>query len=117
MMVKLGILPSFPFDQSNISGSLQSGIRLVSGTSDSNVQSSVTNIMQLVTKTTESMPHGPSKDGSSNVVPKQESFSLKGTPSEASIGSRSEMVIRSFLQSPILKTDETGHNDMVCATK
>ncbi|XXG43749.1 hypothetical protein AAC387_Pa01g3717 [Persea americana] len=112
MMVKLGILPSFPFDQSNIPGSLQSGVRLISGTSDSNLQSSVTNIMQLVTKTAESMPHGPSKDGSSNVVPKQESFSLKGTPSEASVGSRSEMVIRSFLQSPILKTDETEHNDM-----
>ncbi|XP_077247250.1 dynamin isoform X2 [Tasmannia lanceolata] len=91
MMMKLGIVPGLSGVQSVIPGSLQGGLQMI--TSERNVQTQIGNILQLGSKTTES--------------------ASKMVPSGTAIGSRSEKVISSFLQNPILKIkEETERNEL-----
>ncbi|KAF6152971.1 hypothetical protein GIB67_021576 [Kingdonia uniflora] len=89
LMVKFGTVPGLSVGQDMLPQSLQNRISTMSGTF---LQNPTKNIFQLISKTPES--------------------TSKETPLEASHGSRSEKVIKSFLHNPILKNEETEINEL-----
>ena len=104
-MMKFGIVPNLSHYQGLIQASLQSGMM------PSN-QNPMGSIMQLATKvpdpTSQSFPAG------GNLSPGSETFASKNPSLGPSYGSRTEEVISSFLQSPLLKDENSGLNEMVC---
>lgn len=114
MTTKLGIAPGISDSGSSVPGFLQSSMQISGGNSVGNVQRPVGNIMQSASKTTESTLLDQKRDGSLHTHSKHESLASNGTP-DVALGSHSEKVISSFLQNPILKTEDTELGDMVCA--
>ena len=88
MMVKFGIAPELPIGQGALSSSLQGGMSMMS---NSSVQNPMGSIMQLATKLPDQTSEG--------VL----GFGNKSTSVDTAVGSRTEKVLSSFLQNPILK--------------
>ncbi|KAF8412458.1 hypothetical protein HHK36_000422 [Tetracentron sinense] len=86
MMMKFGIVPGI--NQSILPGSLQSSMSKINETS---MQNPIGNLMQLASRTPEHASQGPL---------------------DTSLHSRSEKVISSFLQNPVLKGEDVELNDM-----
>ncbi|PSR93482.1 Cytospin-B like [Actinidia chinensis var. chinensis] len=103
MMMKFGIVPNLSLDHGLIPASLQSGMM------PSN-QNPTGSILQLATKvpdpTSQSFPAGGNSTAGSF-----ETFGSK-KPSLPSYGSRTEEVINSFLQSPLLKDENSELNEL-----
>ncbi|PSR93472.1 Cytospin-B like [Actinidia chinensis var. chinensis] len=99
MMMKFGISPTLSLDKGLIPASLQSGM-MPSNQNPTGI------IKQLATKvpdpTSQSFPAGSS-----------ETFASKNPSLSPSYGSRTEEVINSFLQSPLLKDENSKLNELV----
>ncbi|GFZ15372.1 hypothetical protein Acr_24g0015620 [Actinidia rufa] len=99
MMMKFGISPTLSLDKGLIPASLQSGM-MPSNQNPTGI------IKQLATKvpdpTSQSFPAGSS-----------ETFASKNPSLSPSYGSRTEEVISSFLQSPLLKDENSELNELV----
>lgn len=110
MMLKFGIAPNLPIGQGALPVSLQGGMSMMNQSLGQNPMGS---IMQLGTKgpedTRQGLP-GYENIGSGSTY---ESFASKGTPTDSSFSSRTEKVISSFLQNPVLKGEDTELNNLV----
>lgn len=110
--MKFGIAPKLPIGHDAISSSFQSGMGMMSG---SPVQNPTGSIQQLATKLPE---HYPSKGvpgfGNKTIGSNHETFVPKNTSVDSPFASRTEQVISSFLQNPILKGEEREPNEVVC---
>lgn len=111
MMMKFGIVPNLSIGQGMLPASLQSGVKtMINKDPSSNQQSSVGSLMQLTTKA----PDSTSQDGNTNTVSALETFSSKSAPLNTSYGSsRTEKVLSSFLQNPVLKGEGSEVNELV----
>ncbi|CAH2075680.1 unnamed protein product [Thlaspi arvense] len=107
MMMKFGLSPKLSLDQGLIPSSLQSGM-------SSSSQNPVGSIMQLATKIPDQTSQGLSTDEKPSISSAYESFASQRPSVDASYGSRTEKVIGSFLQNPVLKEEESGLNESVC---
>ncbi|XAR70524.1 hypothetical protein NMG60_11027400 [Bertholletia excelsa] len=104
MMMKFGLSPKLSLDQGLIPSSLQSGM-------SSSSQNPVGSIMQLATKIPDQTSQGLSTDEKPSISSAYESFASQRPSVDASYGSRTEKVIGSFLQNPVLKEEESGLNE------
>lgn len=105
IMMNLGITPSLSSVQSVIPGPLPSSISMLSGTSGRNLQTSTGTVLDLASKTAGSTFQYSTSYESFNQNP-TENYESKETPSEISLGTRSEKVINTFLQNPPFKNEE-----------
>ncbi|KAG6780685.1 hypothetical protein POTOM_013553 [Populus tomentosa] len=107
MMTKLGIAPNLSIGQGALPMSLQSGVSMLT---ESSIQNPLGNITQLARK----LPDQTSQSlfGYGNVSSHSSSESSTSKGSDTSFGSRTEKVISSFLQNPILKEDGTDINEL-----
>lgn len=103
MMIKLGIAPNLSIGQGALPMSLQSGVSMLT---ESSIQNPLGNITQLARK----LPDQTSQSLYVSSHSSSESSTSKG--SDTSFGSRTEKVISSFLQNPILKEDGTDINEL-----
>lgn len=103
MMTKLGIAPNLSIGQGALPMSLQSGVSMLT---ESSIQNPLGNITQLARK----LPDQTSQSLYVSSHSSSESSTSKG--SDTSFGSRTEKVISSFLQNPILKEDGTDINEL-----
>lgn len=103
MMIKLGIAPNLSIGQGALPMSLQSGMSMLT---ESSIQNPLGNITQLARK----LPDQTSQSLYVSSHSSSESSTSKG--SDTSFGSRTEKVISSFLQNPILKEDGTDINEL-----
>lgn len=108
MMTKFGVFPNLSISQGALPSSLQRGVSLVTEPSSQNKLGSIT---QLATK----LPDQTSQSllGYGNTG----NFTSKTTPADTSFGSRTEKVLSSFLQNPILKGDDTDLIEEVCTVQ
>ncbi|KAB1216021.1 hypothetical protein CJ030_MR4G008905 [Morella rubra] len=109
MMLKFGVAPNLPIGQGVLPASMQSGISMMNQSIN---QNPVGSIMELGTKlpgdTSQGLPgYGNISSGST-----YENFASQGTPTDAPFG-RTERVIHSFLQNPVLEGEGTKLNGMV----
>ncbi|XP_031398739.1 uncharacterized protein LOC116209277 isoform X2 [Punica granatum] len=109
MMSKFGMGPNLPIGPGALPGSLQGGMSMISGPLS---QSPMGNMMQLGTKsldnTSQTLP-GYGNMGFSSY----QSIASSSSP-DLSVESRTEKVLSSFLQNPVLKQeDDTKLNDLV----
>jgi hypothetical protein len=121
MMLKFGIAPNLPIGQGALPASLQSGMSMMnqsslqSGMSMMNQslnQNPMGSIMQLGTKLSEDTSQGLPGYGNIGSGSTYENFASKGTAIDSPFGSRTEKVLSSFLQNPVLKGEDT-ENDLV----
>lgn len=107
MMTKLGIAPNLSIGQGALPMSLQSGVSMLT---ESSIQNPLGNITQLARK----LPDQTSQSlyGYGNVSSHSSSESSTSKGSDTSFGSRTEKVISSFLQNPILKEDGADINEL-----
>ncbi|KAK8481624.1 hypothetical protein V6N12_032754 [Hibiscus sabdariffa] len=108
LMNKFGIAPNFPFAEGSFPESFQSGLTT---TNEPSVQGLHGNLKQLVSKPPLSTSQGLSQPVNMSRGSANEKFSSE-TLNETSFGSRTEKVLNSFLQSPLLKEDETSLSDL-----
>lgn len=110
MMMKFGIIPNLSIGQGMLPASLQSGVKTMINNEPSHQQSPIGSLMQLTTKA----PDPTSQDGHTNTVSALETFSSKSAPLNTSYGgSRTEKVLSSFLQNPVLKGEGSEVNELV----
>ncbi|KAJ4956342.1 hypothetical protein NE237_013125 [Protea cynaroides] len=109
LMMQFGIVPGLQVDQNMVPGSLQRSLGMMNETSP---QNPIGNIMQSASKTLEHTSQGLSREGTLNMGSKNESFTSKGASVDTILGSRSEKVVSSFLQNPILKDEDVELNDL-----
>ncbi|XP_015867083.3 uncharacterized protein LOC107404625 [Ziziphus jujuba] len=109
MMMKVGIVPNLPIDQGAISSSLQGGMNIINASSTQNPMGS---IMQLATKQTDDTSQGMLGHGNKTTGSVHETFMSKNTSADSTFGSRTEKVINSFLQNPVLKREENETNEV-----
>ncbi|XP_040987219.1 uncharacterized protein LOC121235065 isoform X1 [Juglans microcarpa x Juglans regia] len=109
MVLKFGIAPNLSIGQGALPVSLQGGMSMMNQSLGQNPMGS---IMQLGAKgpedTRQGLP-GYENIGSGSTY---ESFASKGTPTDSSFSSRTEKVISSFLQNPVLKGEDTELNNL-----
>ncbi|KAL4325481.1 hypothetical protein GQ457_11G022000 [Hibiscus cannabinus] len=108
LMNKFGIAPNFPFAEGSFPESFQSGLTT---TNEPSVQGLHGNLKQLVSNPPLSTSQGLSHPVNMSRGSANEKFSSE-TLNETSFGSRTEKVLNSFLQSPLLKEDETSLSDL-----
>lgn len=97
VMTKFGIAPNLSTGgQGILPPSLQSGMSMMNGPANQNPTG---NMMQLAAKA----PQGFPANGNLNVTSTYETFASKGGTVEASFGSRTEKVLSSFMQNPVMK--------------
>lgn len=107
VMTKFGIAPNLSTGgQGILPPSLQSGMSMMNGPANQNPTG---NMMQLAAKA----PQGFPANGNLNVTSTYETFASKGGTVEASFGSRTEKVLSSFMQNPVMKGG-TDLNEEVC---
>lgn len=111
MMTKFGIAPDSPILQGAIPSSLQSGIGI---TNDSSSQNSVGNNMQMAMKPPDYTSQGLPGHGNKGTHSTYENFASTSSTVDTPFGSRTEKVLSSFLQSPVLKGEESDLNVVVC---
>lgn len=111
MMTKFGIAPNLPILQGAIPSSLQSGIGIMN---DSSSQNSVGNITQMATNPPDYTSQGLPGYGNKVAHSTYENFTSTSSPVDKPFGSRTEKVLSSFLQSPVLKGEESDLNEVVC---
>ncbi|XP_022737942.1 uncharacterized protein LOC111290750 isoform X2 [Durio zibethinus] len=108
LMMKFGRAPNLPFSEGAFPVSFQSGL---TATNEPSMRSPLGNMEQIVSKladpTSQVLP-GPGNKSRGSAY---EKFSSK-SPTETSFGSRTEKVLNSFLQHPVLKEDETSLNEL-----
>ncbi|PRQ18354.1 hypothetical protein RchiOBHm_Chr7g0205091 [Rosa chinensis] len=104
MMTKFGIAPNSPILQGAVPSSLQSGIGIMN---DSSSQNSVGNIMQMATKPPDYATQGLPGYGNKGTGSTYDNFPSTSSPVDTPFGSRTEKVLSSFLQSPVLKGEES----------
>ncbi|XWS49157.1 hypothetical protein CRYUN_Cryun13aG0139600 [Craigia yunnanensis] len=109
LMLKFGMAPNLPFSEARgFPESFQSGL---TATNEPSIQSSLGNMKQMLSKlpdpTSQSL-HGPGNMSRGSAYEKISSKS----PTESSYGSRTEKVLNSFLQNPVLKEDEISLNEL-----
>lgn len=109
MMLKFGISPSLPVGQGALPVSFQSGMSMMNQSLNQNPMES---IMQLGTKLPEDTSQGLPGYGNIGSGSTYENFASKGTPIDSPFGSRTEKVISSFLQNPVLEGEGTELNDL-----
>ncbi|EOY24214.1 Dynamin-like 120 kDa protein, putative isoform 1 [Theobroma cacao] len=109
LMMKFGMAPKLPFSEGSFPVSFQSSLTT---RNEPYIQSPLGNMKQMVTKlpdpTSQGLP-GPANVGRDSAY---EKLSSK-YPTETSYGSRTEKVLSSFLQNPVLKEDKTSLNELV----
>ncbi|KAL6985896.1 hypothetical protein U1Q18_019269 [Sarracenia purpurea var. burkii] len=106
MMMKFGIVPNLPLDQTlNIPASLKRGMMLSN-------QDPMGSIMQLATKPTVRTSCILPTDGNSNAG-SSETLVPKTLSINPPYGSRTEEVLGSFLQNPLLKDEDSEQNELV----
>ncbi|CAK7356288.1 unnamed protein product [Dovyalis caffra] len=110
MMTKLGLAPNLSIGQGALPMSLQSGMSMAN---DSSVQNPLGSIAQLATKFPDQTSQGLYGYGNVSSLSSDESSTSKGSLLDNSFGSRTEKVISSFLQNPILKDDGTNINEVM----
>ncbi|KAL6183488.1 hypothetical protein ACLB2K_044899 [Fragaria x ananassa] len=104
MMTKFGISPNLPILQGAIPSSLQSGIGVMN---DSSSQNPVGNIMQMATKPADYATQGLPGYGNKGTGSTYDNFTSTSSPVDTPLGSRTEKVLSSFLQSPVLKGEDS----------
>lgn len=109
MMTKFGIAPNLPILQGAIPSSLQSGIGIMN---DSSSQNSVGNITQMATNPPDYTSQGLPGYGNKVAHSTYENFTSTSSPVDKPFGSRTEKVLSSFLQSPVLKGEESDLNEV-----
>ncbi|CAK7356290.1 unnamed protein product [Dovyalis caffra] len=109
MMTKLGLAPNLSIGQGALPMSLQSGMSMAN---ESSVQNPLGSIAQLATKFPDQTSQGLYGYGNVSSHSSDESSTSKGSLLDNSFGSRTEKVISSFLQNPILKDDGTNINEV-----
>lgn len=121
MMLKFGIAPTLPIGQGALAASSQSGMSMMNQTSlqsgmsmlnQSLNQNPMGSIMQLGTKLSEDTSQGLPGYGNIGSGSTYENFASKGAAIDSPFGSRTEKVLNSFLQNPVLKGEDT-ENDLV----
>uniref|UniRef100_A0A7N0VGX7 Uncharacterized protein n=1 Tax=Kalanchoe fedtschenkoi TaxID=63787 RepID=A0A7N0VGX7_KALFE len=107
MMVKFNIAPNMLLGQSNLPMSLQSGMSMTN-------QLPNDNLMQMATSLPNTSIHGQSKNNPLDTVTDSDSgtLSVRNTPADASFG-RTEKVLNSFLQSPLLNDTKSEITELV----
>ncbi|XP_059638871.1 uncharacterized protein LOC132281158 [Cornus florida] len=105
MMMKFGISSNSSLGQGILPASLQGGMSMINDPSNHNP---IGSIMQSATKVEDHTSQGLAKDGNSNAGSTYENFESKSPYPESSYGSRTEKVIGSFMQNPILKDDDSA---------
>ncbi|XP_050378289.1 uncharacterized protein LOC126795504 [Argentina anserina] len=108
-MTKFGIAPNSPMLQGAIPSSLQSGIGIMN---DSSSQNTVGNIMQMETNPPDYATQGLPGYGSKGTGATYANFTSTSFPVETPFGSRTEKVLRSCLQSPVLKGEESESSEV-----
>lgn len=111
MMTKFGISPNLPILQGAIPSSLQSGIGVMN---DSSSQNPVGNIMQMATKPADYATQGLPGYGNKGTGSTYDNFTSTSSPVDTPFGSRTEKVLSSFLQSPVLKGEDSELSEVVC---
>ncbi|XP_043715285.1 uncharacterized protein LOC122663718 isoform X2 [Telopea speciosissima] len=109
LMMKFGIVPGLQVGQKFLPGSLQSSLSMINETS---MQNPIGNIMQSASKTLEHTSQGLSREGTLNMGSKYEAFTSKEASVDTFLGTRSEKVVSSFLQNPILKKEDVELNEL-----
>ncbi|KAH7514246.1 hypothetical protein FEM48_Zijuj11G0068400 [Ziziphus jujuba var. spinosa] len=104
-----GIVPNLPIDQGAISSSLQGGMNIINASSTQNPMGS---IMQSATKQTDDTSQGMLGHGNKTTGSVHETFMSKNSSADSTFGSRTEKVINSFLQNPVLKGEENETNEV-----
>ncbi|KAH0974118.1 hypothetical protein GBA52_016017 [Prunus armeniaca] len=108
MMVKFGVAPNLAIGQGAIPSSLQRAIGIVNDPSSQNPMGSS---MQLATKPPDHKSQGLPGYGNTGTASAYENFTSKGSPVDTPFGSRTEKVLSSFLQNPVLKGEESEPNE------
>ncbi|MED6158546.1 hypothetical protein PIB30_117047 [Stylosanthes scabra] len=103
MMMKFGIVPNLPFNPGAFSASFQSGINTVNKN-----QISPSSMMQLAGKPADQVTQGFAGSQSMQIGSAFESTTVKGNAIDPKVGSRTDKVISSFLQNPLLNGEEGG---------
>ncbi|XWS62046.1 hypothetical protein CRYUN_Cryun07bG0177400 [Craigia yunnanensis] len=107
LMMKSGMAPNVPFSEGAFPVFFQSGLTT---RNEPSIQRTLGNMKEMLSKlpdpTSQSL-HGP---GNMSRGSAYEKFSSK-SPTETSFGSRTEKVLNSFLQNPVLKEDKTSLNE------
>lgn len=110
MMMKFGFAPNLSIvGQSILPASLQRGTTNINDPTNLNP---IGNILQLATKVPDPTSQGLPQDGNSNTVSAYETFASKSPPLSTSYGGRTEKVLSSFLQNPVLKGESTEINEL-----
>ncbi|BFG31287.1 hypothetical protein CerSpe_175610 [Prunus speciosa] len=108
MMVKFGVAPNLAIGQGALPSSLQRAIGIVNDPSSQNPMGSS---MQLATKLPDHKSQGLPGYGNTGTDSAYENFTSKSSPVDAPFGSRTEKVLSSFLQNPVLKGEESEPNE------
>ncbi|PON97878.1 hypothetical protein TorRG33x02_064680 [Trema orientale] len=103
VMMKFGIAPNLPIGQGALP-SLQRGMSMLNNPSS---QNPVGSIMQLATK----LPDAPGYESRSTDSSYANTMS-KSTSTDTAFGSRTEKVLSSFLQNPVLKGEGSELNEV-----
>lgn len=111
MMVKFGVAPNLAIGQGAVPSSLQRAIGIVNDPSSQNPMGSS---MQLATKPPDHKSQGLPGYGNTGTASAYENFTSKGSPVDTPFGGRTEKVLSSFLQNPVLKGEESEPNEAVC---
>ncbi|XVF10905.1 hypothetical protein REPUB_Repub07fG0223600 [Reevesia pubescens] len=108
LMMKFGMASNFPFSEGAFPVSYQSGL---TATNEPSTQSPLGNLKQVVSKLP--VPTSQGLPGPGNMIrgSAYEKISSK-SPTETYFGSRTEKVLNSFLQNPVLKEDEISLNEL-----
>uniref|UniRef100_A0A5B7B4P3 Uncharacterized protein n=1 Tax=Davidia involucrata TaxID=16924 RepID=A0A5B7B4P3_DAVIN len=109
MMKKFGMDPNSSLGQGMLPASLQSGMNMINVPSSQNQMGS---IMRLATEVPDHTSSGLPREGNSNAGSTYETFASNSPPIDSSYGSRTEKVIGSFLQNPILKDEDGKLNEL-----
>ncbi|XVE65158.1 hypothetical protein DITRI_Ditri07aG0158900 [Diplodiscus trichospermus] len=107
-MTKFGIAPNLPFSQGASPESFQSGLTT---TNELSMQNPLGNMNQMVSKLPDSTFQSLHRPGNMSRGSAYEKFSSR-SPTETSFGSRTEKVLNSFMQNPIVKEEETSLNEL-----
>nr|XP_048324639.1 uncharacterized protein LOC125420993 [Ziziphus jujuba var. spinosa] len=78
----------------------------------SSTQNPMGSIMQLATKQTDDTSQGMLGHGNNTTGSVHENFMSKNTSADSPFGSRTEKIINSFLQNPVLKGEENETNEV-----
>ncbi|KAL5551365.1 hypothetical protein UlMin_001541 [Ulmus minor] len=107
MMMKFGLAPKLPIGEGALPSSLQGGRSMMN-----NPQNPMGSIMQLGTKVSDQTSQGLLGYGSKSSGSNYGNTMSQNSSIESPFGSRTEQVLNSFLQNPILKVEESGLNEV-----